>query len=189
MNAKRSLRIPSRAMRGFTLLEVMVSVLVVAIGLLGLAKMQALSVGSTQLSGGRSLVALQATSLASGMHSARSFWAVYSLVPASCVVTGATVGASCGALSSTTTDCAAAGASCTPTELAAFDLKKWATKMNDQFKTHVTTTTCSGSATTPVACTISIAWTEKTVASVNKADASGAPAATTTQNYVLHVEP
>ena len=46
---------------GFTLIEVLVAVVVIAIGLLGIAKMQALAYASTSTASLRSLVALQAS--------------------------------------------------------------------------------------------------------------------------------
>ena len=60
---------------GFTLLEVMVAVVVTAIGLLGIAKIQALAYASTTTASVRSLVALQASGLAASMHADRFYWA------------------------------------------------------------------------------------------------------------------
>src|SRR5882757_3906977 len=59
---------------GFTLLEVMVSLFIISIGLLGIAKIHALAYSSTATAGTRSLVALQAAGLASSMHADRSYW-------------------------------------------------------------------------------------------------------------------
>ena len=61
--------------RGFTLLEVMVSLVVTSIGLLGIAKLQALAYASTGSASVRSLVALQAAGLAASMHADRGYWA------------------------------------------------------------------------------------------------------------------
>ncbi len=51
--------------KGFTLFEVVVAMIVCGIGLLGLAKMAALAVSTTQNAGSRSLIAVQMESLAS----------------------------------------------------------------------------------------------------------------------------
>ena len=60
--------------RGFSLIEVMVAVIVICIGVLGIAKMQALALSNTNTSRLRSLAAIEAASLAASMHSNRNFW-------------------------------------------------------------------------------------------------------------------
>jgi type IV pilus assembly protein PilV len=64
-----------RRARGFTLLEVMVALVITSIGLLGIAKIQALAYASTGTASMRSLVALQAAGLAAAMHADRGYWA------------------------------------------------------------------------------------------------------------------
>jgi len=61
--------------RGFTLVEVMAAVVVICIGLLGIAKMQALALSNTTIARQRSLAAIEAASLASALHSNRLYWA------------------------------------------------------------------------------------------------------------------
>ena len=60
---------------GFSLVEVMVALLVISIGLLGIAKMQALAISTTGSARLRSLGALEAASLASMMRADRAYWA------------------------------------------------------------------------------------------------------------------
>jgi len=48
------------AQAGFTLLEVLISILLVSIGIFGFAKMQALALSDTHVASSRSVVALQA---------------------------------------------------------------------------------------------------------------------------------
>jgi type IV pilus assembly protein PilV len=76
--------------RGFTLLEVMVAVVITAIGLLGIAKIHALAYSSTATAGARSLVALQAAGLASSMHANRTYWAA-GTAPVPVVITGTSI--------------------------------------------------------------------------------------------------
>ena len=59
---------------GFSLVEVMVALIVMSVGLLGIAKMQALALTSTTSARMRSLVALEAASLASTMRADRAYW-------------------------------------------------------------------------------------------------------------------
>lgn len=62
------------APRGFSLVEVMVALIVICVGLLGIAKLEALMLSSTGTSRLRSLVALQAASLSASMHADRDYW-------------------------------------------------------------------------------------------------------------------
>src|SRR6266446_2556532 len=86
---------------GFSLIEVLVTLVVVAIGLLGLAKMQAAAISNTQVSRVRSLIALQTESLASAMHGNRTYWAA-GVAPATFSATGTTTTDSTGVLQATT---------------------------------------------------------------------------------------
>src|ERR1700756_1191655 len=71
--------------RGFSLIEVMVALIIISVGLLGIAKMQALALASTGTARLRALASIEAASLASIMHSDRAYWAAG---PASVTVTG-----------------------------------------------------------------------------------------------------
>ena len=63
--------------RGFSLVEVMVAVVVICIGLLGIAKMQAMALSNTNMSRQRSLAAIEAASMASAMHSNQLYWTTF----------------------------------------------------------------------------------------------------------------
>src|SRR5580704_6582490 len=63
-----------RRARGFSLMEVMVALVVSTVGLLGLAKMEALALSSTSVASSRSLAAIEASSLAAAMHANPGFW-------------------------------------------------------------------------------------------------------------------
>jgi type IV pilus assembly protein PilV len=176
---------------GFTLIEVMVALIITAIGLLGIAKIEALAFANTGSASSRSLVAIQAASLASAMHANRQYWAL-GLAPTPFTITGTVIsdptlaGTALGA-----TDCYLGGAApppCSPATLAAFDLHTWATAMNALLpgSNPVTTITCAG--TLPVNCTVAITWNEKTV-SLNTQAAANTTAATFAPTYTLYVEP
>src|SRR5271170_6778354 len=77
-------------MGGFTLLEVMIALFVTSIGLLGIAKIQALAYASTSSASARSLVAIQAAGLAASMHANRNYWAA-GAQPTSITITGAAI--------------------------------------------------------------------------------------------------
>jgi type IV pilus assembly protein PilV len=190
---------------GFTLLEVMVAVVVTAIGLLGIAKIQALAYASTTTASVRSLVALQASGLAASMHANRAYWALGG-APVLITITssGTTSTISDNTLNSTAAgpkDCYSGGAAAPcilPATIAAFDLHTWANALNAPGMllnlNPVTTIKCPA-APQPITCTIMVTWNEKAV-SVNSQGANNTVVANgTAQNgtfqptYVLYVEP
>lgn len=170
---------------GFSLIEVMVSLIVMSAGLLGVAKMQALALASTQIASMRSMTAIQAASLASAMHENRGYWG--SVAPAAVaggiVVTKTDVSSSPTISTSTlttSTDCTTT--TCNSTTLAAYDLQQWALALQTVLPNYVATITCS--AASPVTCTININWTEKAISLM--------PAGANTQaspTYTLYVQP
>ena len=183
---------PVRA-RGFTLIEVLVALIVTGIGLLGIAKIQALVYANTGSASVRSLVAIQASSLAAVMHANRAYWA--GLAPSPLTITGRTISDNTLNTSATgASDCNLTGSTvplpCTPALLAAYDLHTWANGINALLPSAnpTTTITCQN---IPVNCAIQIQWNEKTV-SLNAQSATGAIsglAGTFAPTYILYVEP
>jgi type IV pilus assembly protein PilV len=165
---------------GFSLIEVLVTLIVVSTGLLGIAKMHAAVLSNTQVSRVRSLTALQAESLASAMRSNRGFWATGSK---SFTASGTTIVDTAGVLNGTR-DCSTN--TCTTNQLAAYDTLQWATNLNSRFPGYTAAVSCAG---TPVNCTVNISWQEKYVA-INRSTAASAPAQqASTQNLTLYVQP
>jgi len=179
------------AARGFTLIEVLVALVITAIGLLGIAKIQALVYANTSSASARSLVAIQAAGLASAMHANRAYWAVGS-APTPLTITGTVISdTTLNTAATGATDCNLGGAlaPCTPASLAAFDLHTWANALNALLPNSnpVTTITCPP-ASTPLNCTVVVTWNEKTV-SLNAQAAAGTTATTFAPTYTLYVEP
>lgn len=179
-----------RRQRGVSLLEVLIALLVIAVGVLGLTKMQALSISNTQVSGSRGLVALQASSLAAFLHGNKGYWQDG---VGSTLCTGTTCTFS--GLSSTVLGTAPALSSCqgitsatacTPAQIAALDITTWMNNINRQVPSYTGIITCSG---TPTTCTIQINWYEK-AAGMNIATADQAATTSATQQaYYLYVQP
>jgi type IV pilus assembly protein PilV len=171
---------------GFSLVEVMVALIIICVGLLGIAKLQALMLSNTGASRMRALAALEASSIAATMHADRDYWAG---TPALTTTVNDTV-AGKGVTSSdsnlqTTPDCTAApDAPCTPVKLAAYDLQNW---LNDMYVTLPASTSqilCAPGIV--VSCTVTITWQENTVAS-NSQEAATNPFQS--QTYQLVVNP
>jgi type IV pilus assembly protein PilV len=168
---------------GFSLIEVLVTLVVVAVGLLGLAKMQAASISNTQVSRVRSLIALQAGSLASAMHGNRDFWAKKGAAAVTFTASGDVVTDPANVLSGTRS---CVSNVCTPAELAADDVQTWVRNLNRQFPGYQAAVSCT--ATDPVNCNITLNWTEKYVA-INRSTVVGAATQTAPQGFTLYVQP
>ena len=207
-NYRAQARASARARAGgFTLLEVMVAVVITAIGLLGIAKIQALAYASTGTASVRSLVAIEAAGLAASMHADRAYWSAGG-APSPLTITGGTgtgytisdntlqnMGSAANYCQS-----GGAGAPCSPTAMASYDLNTWARALMGPGGlladlNSVTTITCQ--AAVPVTCTIQITWNERAV-SINSQGVSNTQVDTTaTANstgtfaptYMLYVEP
>ena len=174
----------NRRQRGFSLIEVMVALVVMSIGLLGIAKMQAAALSNTAIASTRSLAAIEVSSLAASMHANRGYWSSPAVAP-SITLQGATVTPSVAPLG----DCVAA--TCTPAGLAQYDLQQWTTAALQVLPPdYLATITCVPT-DTPPNCTIQIQWAEKSVA-VNKegqAQATNTALALNLPKYELYVEP
>lgn len=184
---------------GFSLIEVLVALVVCSIGLLGLAKMESLALSSEDVSGARTIAAMQAASLAAMMHADRGYWGSSSAT-ASAIVTGGT-----GTYNVTDTTltfggnyCTTSGTgSCTPVQMAANDLYNWASGVPSGATTYGlqnllpgyrATISCTPTVTNaPVTCTITISWVENAVAGDSLQGNIAALAGATT--YTLSVEP
>jgi type IV pilus assembly protein PilV len=187
--------------RGFSLVEVMVALIVISVGMLGIAKMQALALSSTGAARLRSLAALQAASLASAMHANRVYWASGSLtsvvnVSGAAVTTAdATLSAALAANKDCTSTSSGAAVACpystaAPAAMAAYDLRQWASVgLQPLLPNPTASVLCT--TVVPLSCTITITWSENVV-SVNAQEAQGAAANGTAlqkPSYNLYVEP
>jgi type IV pilus assembly protein PilV len=144
--------------RGFTLIEVLVSLLVISVGLLAIASLQLLSKRSNYDAAQRTTAAHLAEDLLARMRS--NPVALITYMP------GALLGG--GTLGEPGTDCTGALANCSPDELANFDLWQWEQGLDGAFETQ--DGTAAGGIVSPQACitgpgfggngtyTVAIAW-------------------------------
>ncbi len=199
--------------RGFSLIEVMVALVVICVGLLGVAKMQALSLANTTIARQRSIAAIEAASLAAAMRANRLYWgttpANFALTwnptgaPAFVVVGDPVLATAANAGNAHACD-GAAGAvpvcayAANNQALAAADLAGWTTALSAVLPNPAATITCGVpiGTTLPASCTINITWTETSVAmNTQEAAQEAAMKAAGTQGsfelptYQLYVEP
>ena len=178
--------------QGFTLIEVLVAVALIAIGLLGIAKTGTLAVSNTYVASTRALVALQAASMAAAMQSNKAYWAS-GVAPTAFSTREEIVIDQTGVLSLIGPDCnTAAAPACNPAQLAAYDIQSWAKNLTLLLPSVKAGFTCTNVVGAPITCVITVKWSEKYVA-INRTTATVTAAndgtQTATQSYSLYVTP
>jgi len=188
---------------GFSLIEIMVAVVVICVGLLGVAKMQALALSGSNIARQRSMAAFLAASLASTMHSNRTFWAS----PTAAADSPITITTSTGTIAPATlagvgNAACIGGNSALPAcpgvagaqTLAGFDLTRWSASVSQLLPNAVTTINCPG-LVQPPSCTIQMTWTEQVVMTNSQATNATGTGQVNNQGqfelptYTLYVEP
>ena len=171
-----------RSWRGFSLIEVLIALVVISIGLLGVAALEGTTLGNTTGARGESVMAVEAQSLADEMTANTGYWRAGVFPLGQFTVTGATI--SDATLNATAADCTAAA--CTPLQLAGYDLKQWGNDLQAQMPSAVGKITCAiGVAGAPNVCTITVSWTVKSTAAVNAGMQKTAAAETAQMTYAL----
>lgn len=126
---------------GSSLIEVLVSLVVVALGMLGLTGLLVNGVAAAKTSQLRSAAALQVTSLASAMSANREFWGDPELAEISFTAEGTVVTAQRNIDLGVAADCL--GAPCSAHHLAAYDIKTWLAALNAQLPEAKSQVQCS----------------------------------------------
>ena len=181
-----------REQRGFGLIEVLVSVVVIAVGLLGIAKMHALAIGNTRVSASRSLAAIYVGSLSSAMHANAGYWQVPGTtinVSTSPNADASAIVLSDATLNGKTVDCTYSATNtappvCTSAEMAADDLRTWGMSLL-QLPGGTGTVVCTSA--TPVTCRITVSWAADKIIGVNAATTNTATA--TPQTFSALIQP
>ncbi|MEP6502622.1 MAG: type IV pilus modification protein PilV [Betaproteobacteria bacterium] len=191
-------RAGARTQSGFTLIELMVTMLIVTVGMLGLAKLQAAAVAESSMSRTRALMTFQAESLAGMMRANKAFWSTTTgPFPRFAVATDGTR-SNQQMTAPTTVDCVSPHPVCSAAQLAYDDMYTWGAAFNTgsggAFPGATATITCissSGAAscaanpTVPNSYDIVLTWNEKYVA-INRSTVNGS---TNTATMVMHVQP
>lgn len=177
-----------RPSSGFSLIEVLIALVIIAIGLLGIAGMQALALSNTNQARLRSLAAIEAASMAAAMRGNKAYWGA-GVAPSNLTVQGS-AGASAtyadttlaGGLSSTSTDCSAS--TCSASVMAAYDAQNWGRDLAVILPSGRGTIACSTTVGVPVTCSVIVSWTEKRLQTQG-----GTATATPALTYTLMVQP
>lgn len=136
------------------MIEALIALLIVMIGLLGVAGMQALAIHNTTQAHIRSLASLDAHGLASVIRSNRAYWTSAS-VPGTVNIAASGVKQALAA----NTDCSTV--TCTAAESAAYSLNQWVPVLKDlPTGATATITRAAVSGTAPSAYLVTLQWSE-----------------------------
>ncbi len=181
MIIKSKLPMSQKSSQGFTLIEVLIALLIISFGLLGVAGMQAMSVGNTAVAEQRSIAAMQASSIAAAMSANEGYWQTPS-APGTVTAIGSTLS---GGMSTTSSNCASSV--CTAPQMAAYDLQTWGATLQSALPNGYGTINCLQPSNAPVTCQVYIYWSEKAYA---QNQASGASATASSQfDFEMEVQP
>jgi len=172
-------RITFHRSRGFTMLEVLVAVVILSIGLIGVAAMGATSIVNTHSSQEESLMASEARSISDAMQANYGYWGIAGQAPASLAVASSTLSVS--TLASDETNCSST--TCKPFDLAAYDLKAWGEQLSSLNSTAEAQITCISGA--PVICTIRVNWVPQSSVALNSGTQNTSPATASTVAYTV----
>jgi type IV pilus assembly protein PilV len=180
--------------RGFSLIEVLVALIIIGVGMLGLAKVQGLAYASTGSASQRSLAAMQTASLVSAMRANRAYWSAAATSTTPFLLnysgTGITLGSGTDATMGVTAVCTLGGADapCSDAKMAAYDVGAWLASLSTVLPSPTGNISCPVViGTAPVSCTITVNWLESATG-INKQSSQG----TTVRNgpsYTLIVVP
>lgn len=171
-------RLAFRRSHGFSLLEVLIALIVISLGALGIAAMQATAISSTHTSQQESLIALEARSMSDAMIANPGYWNG-GFAPSSLAVTSST-SLSDSTLQGSTTNCSTS--TCSYTQLASYDVKQWAADLARQVPGAQGQINCIAGA--PVICTVQVSYKPNANIAINGGTQS-APASASTVTYSL----
>ncbi len=166
-----------RANAGFTLIEALIALLIIMIGLLGVAGMQALAVRNSAQAHIRTLAGLDVRSLAAVLRANRAYWTDPGAASNVSVVinSGGTINISPPSLAGGT-NCSAAN--CTPVQSAGYAVKQWGQllKQLPSGSASITRIATAGIAASAYAVTIN--WLERRMKSQGTSAATEKPSIT-----------
>lgn len=173
-----------RKVAGFSLIETLVSILIISLGIMGTSSLLIKGMSNAKTASLRSIAAMQASSLAAAMYANRTFWASRANA-ISFTSSGTSLATKSSNLDTSQTSCSA----CTPAQLAGLEASTWAASLGNALPDAKSDVSCPAVADNAAHnCTIKISWSERFVDSGKNAAAASAATAGE-RNYFLHVEP
>lgn len=156
---------------GFSMLEVLVSMIIIMIGVLGIAGMQLLSINNTEVARYQSLAALLASSMAAEMQANVAYWGT---AATNITVNGTAITGGPGGVSGTCQNVV-----CSAPQMANYTLQNWGQALANTLPGGTGAISCAV-IPAPTVCTLTLNWSEKTVASLGTPAGSSAPMTYTT---------
>ncbi len=132
--------------KGFSLIEALIALLVIAVGLMGIAALQAATIYRTHTATLQGLAAIEAQSMAAKIIANQAALAGYNTTDAVKVIPSS--------------KCTTITLPCSPTDMANYDLSQWGTDLKSSLPQGKGQVACT---TIPAQCTISVSWWQKRV--------------------------
>jgi type IV pilus assembly protein PilV len=157
---------------GFSLLEVLITMLVAMFGVLGMASMQMMAVNNTETARYQSIATVLANSMAARMQANSSYWAI----PATNISVNNTAVTN---VTASSVNCSQSV--CTDKQMAYYDLQNWGASLNAALPSAVgiplpagggnvaSSATINCPLSTPMVCKITLYWSENNIALNNNA--------------------
>lgn len=182
--------------KGFSLIEVLISLAILSISILGFIAAEAMSINNTAIARYHSLAAAISTSMASAMRANPAYWEIYSpslLAPSNLTISASSSQSSFtetvlsdSILNSYVTDCATS--TCNASSLAAYDIKNFGMSIAHLLPQGSATIKCGYQENaSPVSCIITVFWGEKDIALYK--NMSLIKNSTSTKSYSMLVQP
>lgn len=151
---------PPRKESGFSLLEALIAFVIIMIGLLGVAGLQALGVRSSAQAHLRTLASLDAHSLAASMRANRDYWA--SLLPPSTITIQAPTSGTAATIAPAIATANCKSVTCTSEQMAGYSLERWGSQLAAmQHGATAKITRIANSGTSASAYTVRVVWAEQ----------------------------
>lgn len=149
--------------QGFSMLEVLISMLIIMFGLLGIAGTQMLAINNTENARYQGVATTFASTLAARMRGNYAYWSTPRTITINGVAAGTTsqtvISSGFGAVP-TSVNCASVV--CSPAQMAYYDLQNFGLAAANALPSGTTAIACGSDI--PTTCTITLSWSENNVA-------------------------